>query len=474
MKLPKYIFFFIFCKSGRWGHRPRVSAPVGVPTNRNILRFIFLYYLSFFGTDLHAQELLTPDEAIATALQNNYEIRLSRNDSIISAIDYSYAQAAFLPRLNANGGLLFNNANQKQRFADGTDRKANGIRSTNINGSIALNWVLFDGYKMFATRDKLKEFLLLGDLIIKNQITDVVADVIKTYYNIVRQKQQLKAVLEQMGVNRERLKLAELKLKVGLGIKPDVLQAKLDLNAQISTQLKQETLIAQLKGDLNRIMAVDKGVDYEVLDSIPIDTTLTLDAIKTNIADSNPFMLLTKKNIDIANITLRERRAERLPTVSFNSAYNFNKTNNNTAINPFSPIFNLNKGFNYGLTANIPIFNNYTAKRNIRQAQADIDFRRLTLENQMSLLVSNVENIFRDYELQKKQLSLEETNIILAKENVFITYERVKLGVTTFLELREAQKSLEEAYNRLIAARYDTKVAETELLRLKGDLLRKL
>jgi outer membrane protein TolC len=252
------------------------------------------------------------------------------------------------------------------------------------------------------------------------------------------------------------------------------LQAKLDLNAQISTQLKQETLIAQLKGDLNRIMAVDKGVDYEVLDSIPIDTTLTLDAIKTNIADSNPFMLLTKKNIDIANITLRERRAERLPTVSFNSAYNFSKTNNNTAINPFSPIFNLNKGFNYGLTANIPIFNNYAARRNIRQAQADIDFRRLTLENQMSLLVSNVENIFRGYELQKKQLSLEETNIILAKENVFITYERVKLGVTTFLELREAQKSLEEAYNRLIAARYDTKVAETELLRLKGDLLRKL
>ncbi len=92
----------------------------------------------------------------------------------------------------------------------------------------------------------------------------------------------------------------------------------------------------------------------------------------------------------------------------------------------------------------------------------------------MSLLVSNVENIFRAYELQKKQLSLEETNIILAKENVFITYERVKLGVTTFLELREAQKSLEDAYNRLIAARYDTKVAETELLRLKGELVKGL
>ncbi len=425
------------------------------------------------GINIYAQELLTPEEAIATALKNNYEIKLSRNDSIISAIDYSFVNAAFLPKLNANGGLIFNNNNQKQKFADGTDRKANGIKSNNVNAQVALNWVLFDGFKMFATRDKLRTFLSLGDLIIKNQIIDIVADVIKTYYNIVRQKQQLKAVLEQMGLNRERLKLAEIKLEVGLGIKPDVLQAKLDLNAQISTQLKQETVITQLKGDLNRLMAVNKGIDYEVLDSIPIDTTLTLSAIKTNIADSSPALLLTRKNIDIANITLRERRAERLPTVSFNSAYNFSKTNNNTVINPFSPLNNLNKGFNYGLTANIPIFNNYISKRNIRQAQADIDFRRLSFENQISLLNSNVENTFRTYELQKKQLSLEDANIVLAKENVFIAYERYKVGVTTFLELREAQKSLEDAYNRLIAARYDTKVAETELLRLKGDLVRK-
>jgi outer membrane protein TolC len=310
-------------------------------------------------------------------------------------------------------------------------------------------------------------------LVIKNQVIDIVAQVLNTYYNIVRQKQQLKAVEEQMQLNRERLRLAEIKLEVGLGIKPDVLQAKLDLNAQISTQLRQQTLITQLKGELNRLMAVDKGINYEVLDSIPIDTTLTLVEIKNNIAETSPGLVFTKKNIDIANITLRERRAERLPTVSFNSAYNFSQTNNNTVINQFSPLYNQNKGFNYGLSTSIPIFNNYTSKRNIKQAQADIDFRRLTYENQISLLNTSIENYYRTYELQKKQLFLEETNISLAKENVFIAYERYKQGVTTFLELREAQKSLEDAYNRLIAARYETKLAEIELLRLKGDLVKR-
>ncbi|MDB5222872.1 MAG: TolC family protein [Chitinophagaceae bacterium] len=434
------------------------------------LRYIFFYCFIFCGSALYAQ-VLTPEEAVATALQNNYEIRLSRNDSIIAAIDYSYANAAMLPQVSGNGGLLFNNNNQKQKLADGTDRKANGIKTRNLTASLALEWVVFDGFKMFITRDKLKEAILFGDLTVKNQIVDVVSDVLKTYYNIVRQKQQLKAVVDQMELNRDRLKLAQVKLEVGLGIKPDVLQAQLDLNAQVATQLRQETLIAQTKGTLNRLMAVEKGVDYDVFDSIPIDTTLTLADIKNNITETSPQLLLTKKGIDLANYTLRERRAERLPTVSFVSAYNFSQTNNSTVINTFSALYNQNRGFNYGLNVSVPIFNNYITKRNIRQAQADIDFRRLTLESQASQLVTNVENNFRAYELQMRELKLEETNITLAKENVFIAFERYKQGVATVLELREAQKSLSDASDRLIAARYETKVAETELLRLKGNVV---
>jgi outer membrane protein len=437
-------------------------------------KYIFFYCLIISGTTVNAQQLLTPEEAIATALQNNYEIRLSRNDSIISAIDYSYANAALLPRLNANGGMLFSRNNQRQRLADGTKRQQNGLKSTNVNATVGLNWLVFDGLKMFASRDKLKEYVLLGDLLIRNQVTDIISDVIKTYYNIVAQKQELKAVEEQMILNRERLDLAQVKLDVGLGIKPDVLQAQVDLNAQIAAQLNQQTLIIQSKIALNRLMAVNKGVDYDVLDSIPIDTTLDLDLIKTNIANASPAIQVARKNIDISYITYRERRAERSPTVTLNSAYNFNQTHNNSVINSFSTLYNLNKGFNYGITANIPIFNNYTARRNIRQAQAAINFNQLTLENQLSLLNTNVENAFTTYELQKKELSLEESNIGFAKENVSIAFERYKLGVTTFIELREAQKSLADAYTRLITARYDAKVAETELLRLKGDIVRSL
>jgi outer membrane protein TolC len=430
-----------------------------------------LAVLFFFNINLSAQITLSIEEAIATALQNNYDIQLSKNDSAVAALDYTYRNAVFLPRLNATTGANWTNNNQKQEFTSGTKREGD-VKTNNIAASLTLNWTLFDGLKMFVTRDKAEEFIRLGELGIKNQVVNTVADVINTYYNIVRQKQQLKAIEEQMSISQTRVDLSQRKLEIGAGAKPDVLQSKVDLNAQKAAQLRQQTLIQQLKESLNQFMNVTTAAVYEVTDSIPINTQLSLGDIQNNLEANNPLMQIARKNIDIAALTLKERKAERFPVVSFNSAYNFNRTNNDIALNPALPIFNRNRGFNYGLTANIPILNNRNTNRLIKQAELNISYQQLLYNSQKSLLNFAVLNAFKDYELQKQALELEETNILLARENVTIVLETYRLGAATYLQLREAQKSLEDAYNRLIAARYNTKLAETELMRLKGDLVK--
>ena len=418
------------------------------------------------------QNKLTIEQAIAATLENNFDIQLLRNDSSSYALDKSYARAAFLPRVNATTGLVYNNNNQKQKFTDGTKRESNGIRSSNLSGSIQLNWTIFDGFKMFATRDKLTQFVQLGELNIKNQMINSVATVINNYYNIVRQKQQLKAIEEQMGINEERVKLAEKKISVGLGAKPELLQGKVDLNAQKAARLKQQTLIEQLKEQQNQLMNVALNTRYEVSDSIPFRHHLILGDLLNGFETTNPQLLLTKKNIDITKLTLKERKAERYPVVSFNSAYNYFKTDNKAVVNPFTPLYSRNNGFNYGIGISIPILNGYNTKRQIQQTQLDIDWLNIAYQNQKSKIDLGLTNAFKDYELQKNTLALEEENILLAKENVTISLERLRLGISTYLELRETQKSLEQAYDRLIAARYNTKLAETELLKLKGDLVK--
>lgn len=430
----------------------------------------FLFFL--FPVVVFSQRLLTVEEAVALTLENNYEIRLLKNDSTVFALNNSYAWAAFLPRVNANSTVLFNRNNQKQRLADGTERSQKGIRSNNVNASVNLNWTLFDGFGMFATRERLAELVRLGTLNIRLQLISAISTVIKTYFNIVRQKQQLIAIEEQMTLNEERVSQAEKKLGVGLGAKPELLQARLDLNAQRAARLTQQNLIEQLKEQLNMQMAIEPGTSYEVSDTIPINLNLSVADAYTFAEVNNPALQVARQQVSLANIALRERKAQRLPTVSFNSAYNFTRTNNKAVVNNFTPLFNRNLGFNYGLTATIPILNGFNVQRQIREAKLDIEYRQLLFDYERLKTNAAITAAFKEYELQKKNLAMEEENILMAKENVFISSERFRLGISNVLELRESQRSLQEAYSRLFAARYNTKVAETDLLRLRGDLVK--
>lgn len=420
-----------------------------------------------------SQRILTIEEAIATALQNNYDIQISRNDSLVAAIDYSYRNAVFLPTVNAGATRTFNNNNQRQTLADGTERKSNGVRSNNLQASVGLDWVLFDGFKMFATRDKAATLLKAGSYSIKEQVINTIAQVITTYYNIARQQQQVRATDVQIRLNDDRARLAQYKLDIGSGAKPDVLQSKVDLNAQKALKMQQETLIGQLKQQLIQAMNSNiKEHEFTVPDTIPLNNTIALGDIQQSLEKTNPSLLLARSGIDIAKYTLKETKAELWPTIAFGSAYNYSRTVNKRVLNNFSTLFNQVNGYNYGFTATVPIFNQFRVRRQIRQDELSIRLQELNYDNQRSLIGLSVINAFKDYQQQQKFLHLEEESIRLAEENVNIVFETYKLSAATLVQLREAQLSLAQAYDRLIAARYNLKVAETELLRLKGDIIK--
>lgn len=439
----------------------------------HIKSVLFFILTGFIGFDAFSQRILSLDEAIATALQNNYDVQIAKNDSLVASIDYSYRNAVFLPNINATAATTFNNNNQKQTLADGTERKSNNIRSNNLQASLGLDWVLFDGLKMFATRDKAAALLEAGGYTSKQQIVNTVAQVVNIYYNIARQQQLVKATEVQIELNDARARLAQYKLDIGSGAKPDVLQSKVDLNEQIAIKMQQQSYIVQLKQQLVQAMNSNIGEhEFEVPDTIPLNFNVALGEIQDGIERTNPALLLARSNINIANYTLKETKADLWPTISFGSAYNYSRTNNKKVLNNFSTLFNRTNGYNYGFTADIPIFNQFKVRRQIRQDKQNIFLQQLNYDNQKSLVNLSVINAFTDYQQQQRTLKLEEENILLARENVDIVFQTYKLGAATLVQLREAQLSLAQAYDRLIAARYNMKVSETELLRLKGDIVK--
>lgn len=427
-------------------------------------------FANAFG--LKAQERVSVEQIIALSLEKNYDVRLAGNVSRQVSTDDDYSWGAFLPQVNAFGSYVWNDNFQQLEFEDPARNGSGSVESNNLTASVALTWTLFDGTRMFAARERVDEIARQGEILVKDQMVNTIASVIINYYSIVRQKQQLKATQEQMAVSVERVKLAERKLEVGTGGKPELLQARVDLNAQRAQVIEQEVAIKQLKEQLNGLVDMQLPVGYEVADTILINLNIQQDDIVTNIENANYGLQAARKNIQIAHLSLYERRAERLPFLNFDAAYNYNRLNNTRLVNPFGALTNQTDGFNYGLTVTLPILNGLNNRRLIEQAKINIERQQLLFDQQRTTVNVEVRNAFVNYDNAKQVLLIEEETIVLAKENVFIALEGFKRGITTFIELRTAQQSLEEAYNRLIAARYNAKLAETELLRLNGSLLR--
>jgi len=423
---------------------------------------------------LYGQRQLTLEEVIAVALEKNFDVRIARKTSESTELDDKYAFNAFLPRVNANGGISWTGNDQEIRLQNqdgGLVERTGPTASNNLTGAVQLDWTLFDGLRMFATRERVAKLAEQGELFVKEQMVNTIASVTTNYYDIVRQKQQLKALMEQLAVNDVRVKLAERRFDVGYAAKPELLQARVDYNATRTLALQQETLIEQLKAQLNGQLGMELPEQYDVADTIIVNLDLRREDLLQSVENTNYSLQASRKNVEIATLAVRERRAEYLPTLQFNSAYSYTRTENTKLLNPFSPFFILNNGFNYGFTVSIPVFNGFNQRRLVQQSQIVQNQQEILFQQERTQVNVALQNAFSNYENSRRILLVEEENISLAKENVAIALEVFRRGAGTVLDLRTAQQSLLEAYTRLINARYLAKVAETELLRLNGSLL---
>src|SRR5690606_31849731 len=158
---------------------------------RKILTLIYFTIISFAIT---AQQPLTLNEVLSKVLENNYSIKLVKTELEAYQINQQYIIGAFLPQLSGTATRIWNVNSQKQEFSDGTKRERDDVKSSNISSAINLNWTLFDGTKMFATKEKIEEFVTLGELVVKEEMVNTVSEAIRLYYNIVQAKQQITAI----------------------------------------------------------------------------------------------------------------------------------------------------------------------------------------------------------------------------------------------------------------------------------------
>ncbi len=431
-------------------------------------KFLFLSLLLFpFLAFSQNTNRISYEKAIEIALQNNFDIQLAKNTASQSALQNSYGAAGFLPKIDLNGSASMANNATRQEFSSGLVVDQNAVSSNSISAGAYLSWTIFDGMKMFATKEKLNLLEQQGELSFKIEIENTIEKVTLAYYQIVKQEQLIKGIQTSMMVTETRIKIAKLKSDVGSGSNVELLQAKLDLNAQKSNLISQKNLLNEYTHNLHLLLKSESNTGLKVDSSFTFEASKSMDEIKQKIEASNTSLLLARQNKSISSQSIREIRAQNLPKLGINSNYVFGRNENAAGFS----LLNQNLGYNLGLSLSWNLFNGFVTKNQLKVAKIAYMSSLLQIEKASATLYSAGSIAYMDWLGNKEIVDLEEENIQLAKEHLNISLERMKLGLANYLEIKESENSFESALFRLVNARYNLKESETKLKKLCGAFL---
>ena len=431
------------------------------------MKTVLISFILFVLTSslINAQKL-TVDDATGIALKNNYGILFSRASAEIDKVNNTAGNAGMLPGIGITGSDNYSINNVSQDLSNGSNISSGHATSNTLNAGVALGWKVFDGGKMFVTKKKLDEIENLGEIQVKDKVMQTLFDVIGAYFNVVKQKQQLASYNEVINYNEERVKILQASFNAGLSPKTDLLQAQIDLNVNLELAIDQQTLIISVKRILNQLMGRKADTPFEVGDSIPLNYKPDINELNKKLFISNPQVLSSQKEVDIARLGVKEVNALRFPEIDFSAGYSF--------LNSYTSIGSVTSNRTYGPliggSITIPIYESGNINRQVRVAKLQLQSSGYTLESTKLDVNTQLQNALTEFENQQKMLAIEKENSALVKENLDISMHRLRLGQTTSLEVHQAQESYEESRTRLINFEYITKVAETKLKQLLGAL----
>lgn len=430
---------------------------------KNIPKFLLLF---LFPVSLSAQELLTAEEALIIALENNFQIRIATNELEIDETAVSVGRAGMLPEIGAVATSNNSIQNTSQTRAGGERIDRDNARNNSMNYGVALDWTLFDGFSMFARYDQLKELKNLGEVELQQVILEKTREVLVTYYDLVQQQQQLNALDSTMVISEQRLELAQNRFRIGKASRLEVLNAQVDINTDRTNLLRQKELFLNTKTLLNRLLSRDIKTEFQIAEEFQVDELLSLPELIDLAEQQNPILQAQLINNNLARLELKELKGGRYPTLVASTGYQFNDSESSLG---FSTQSN-SQGWNYGLSARFNIFDGFLQNQNEQIARIGIENTELEVEQQKLALEEELRRTYQTYLTNLQLIELESGNREIAEKNLEITVEKFRIGTIPTIEFRTAQLNYINAVVRYSNARFQAKLSELSLKELAGEL----
>jgi len=428
--------------------------------------YIFLIVCCSFAINAKAQKAISLKEAVAAALKNSYDIQLVENSLAIAKNNNDLGVAGALPIISATANDNNTNSTLQQQYADpARNTTKSGVDGTTITAGLSASVVVFNGYRIMATKERLAAIEKQNTVLLQAQMHNTVALVMQQYYNVVRQQAYLTTIEKSIEASNQRLDIVNTKTQIGLSNQLDVLQSNLDLNALIQAKQNQLLVIDQAKADLLNSMVMAPTEQIIIKDSILVYDQIKLADVEAKIK-LNPSLQSAEQIININQFIEKETRALMYPTLRANTGYNFSS---NKSAAGFS-LLNETYGPYLGVSLSVPIYAGTASKRNYKNAKINTDNAKINYKSTEHDMSTEMYKTYQAYQNNLKQTPIEQANYIMSQDLLGLVIQKYQLGQATMVDVKQAQQSFENAGFRLVSLRYAAKIAEIELKRISNQL----
>jgi len=428
--------------------------------------FFILCWLVVASVSADAQKNLSLSEAIQTALKNSYDIQLVENNLAIAKNNNNYGVAGGLPTItntSTNNNTL---TTINQTFPDATrNTTRNGVDGSTLNTGLNANMILFNGYRVQATKSRLESLQTQNKFLLESQLLNTISTVMQLYYNVVRQQAFLKTIEKSIEASQQRLDIVKTRQQIGVANQTDLLQSNIDLNALLQAKQNQLLIIDQVKADLLNTIVMPATTSVIINDSIQIDDQIMLSVVEQKMK-SHPLLQSAQQLININQFLEKETKSLTYPTLRANTGYNYNSNKSAAGF----ILLNESYGPFLGVNLSIPIYNGGTNKRAIKNAAINTKTAKIQYQNAEQDLTTELFKTYQSYKNSLKQTPIEIQNFEMSQSLLDLVMQKYQLGQATMVDVKQAQQSFETAGFRLVSLRFNAKIAEIELKRLSNQL----
>ena len=432
---------------------------------KNIWTAVLFFSLPSF---LCSQSVLTQKQAVQATLENNYGIRVAKNDIEVARNNTDRGLNGYKPNVNLTAGPNASVGSSAQKFNGPLeDVSISNAFSWTANASLSANYTLFDKSRDFSL-EQLQEVLNLNDLQLRQTMETNLMQVFNNYYEVARLTENLKVLEQTFEVSQRRLERAEYRYEYGQSIRLDILNAEVDIQRDSINLLNTRQQLVNAKRNLNVVMGTPVDNDFSVDTQVSYNENLSQEQLVAAAKNDNVAILAADQNLLIREMDLKIIDAGRKPTIGANASYDYNYQDN--AAGSFIAS-NRTNGLNAGISLNWNLFDGGRRSVQTQNTQLALQSQLVQKEQTEQELERDVRNAWESYQNALFVLEVERNALATNRLNLQRTEELFNAGQVSSVEFRQAQLNQLNSTVSFNTAKYNTKLIELQLLQLSGSLL---